>query len=136
MKHSIVLQAPPIPLATTQPLAPPFTFLIAAVLLAASSVDQNPQCNKKKKKKTPWPLASTIKPIMEQGGWAVSRSPLPSRLSDQNKRWVSVFSRDGAAAAAGGGHGGGGGQFQGDLQPPTPPISMPVMGAQRLGSRK
>lgn len=32
---------------------------------------------------------------MEQEGWAVSRSPLPSRLNDQNKQWVSVFSRDG-----------------------------------------
>lgn len=76
MKHSIVLQAPPIPLATTQPLAPPFTFLIAAVLLAASSVDQNPQCNKKKKKKNT--LAARQHYKTNYGARRLSRFKVPS----------------------------------------------------------
>lgn len=86
MKHSIVLQAPPICLATIQPKPNP--------LRLTQPLSQWPLKVSIKvpvRKKIFWPLASTIKPIMEQGGWAVSRSPLPSRLSDQNKQWVSVF---------------------------------------------
>lgn len=105
MKHSIVLQAPPPPFTTTQP-SPSHTHYNLLLRLASLIVNQHPPAKKKR-----WPLASSIKPIMRQGGWAVSRSPLPPRLSDQNKRWDFFLS------FLSGGRGGGG-QLQGDYPPP------------------
>lgn len=92
LKHSIVLQTPPISLLPTNPGT---ALNIFTQLLFDWLYEMSIKATALKKR---WPLASTIKPIMEQEGWAVSRSPLPSRAGDQNKQWVSVFSRDSVCA--------------------------------------
>lgn len=114
MKHSIVLQTPPISLLPPNPSTALDVLLSYCLIGCAKCRSKYPALKKH------WPLASTIKPIMEQEGWAVSRSPLPSRLNDQNKQWVSVFSRDGGVCVC-------------VCPPHTPPIStLVIIGTQRL----